>query len=345
MTSTRTRRRRTAIATASLILLFAALASACRSSSSAASTDASPPNDTAGAPDPTSTIEGSIPVASVALPSLLVGDWLAENFITVGALRPVPDDLAAGIRFRGGPTVEIETGCSHGSALVAFASDSTFGTTLVLSDLTLTPAGKCDDRAADVERHILELLGHPLSWDVRDGQLKLLPTDITDSGLILRSAAAESAPVAGTVAALLAVAADHRIRMANGFDTPNVFSSVAILRTYGVANDDGALDSTAGPVPVPDDVRQAIEMALGPITVQWVAAAADVPTEPTATWDEQPLPALLTLAEPVINGERATVVSDLRCEPGCVIGGGQAFNLGADGSWAAVGPVGLQWQS
>jgi len=284
-------------------------------------------------------------VAPAAAPDQLIGDWIAEHFITVGALRPVPENLAAGIGFRGDQTMQIETGCSHGSAIVTFASDSTFGTTLVLSELALTPTDSCDDRAADVERDLLELLSHPLSWDVRDGQLKLLPTDITDSGLILRNAAPEPARGTGTIAALMAVAADHRIRMANGFDTPNVFSSVAILDTYGVATDDGMLDATAGPVPVPDDVRQAIETVLGPITVKWVAAAADVATEPSGTWDEQPLPALLTLTEPVINGGTATVVSDLRCGPGCVIGGGQAFDLGTDGSWAGVGPVGVQWQS
>ena len=179
-----------------------------------------------------------------------------------------------------------------------------------------------------------------------NGQLKLLPTDITDSGLILPNAATESAKVAGTVAALMAVAADHRIRMANGFNTPNVFSSVAILDdTYGVATDEGMLDATAGPVPVPDDVRQAIEMALGPISAQWVATAADIPIEPSGTWDEQPLPALLTLSEPVINRETTTVVSNLRRGPGCVVGGGQAFDLGADNSWAVIGPVGPHCQS
>jgi len=327
MKTTRTRRRRTAVLSASLVVLATALASACGSSHSTTTGAQSPENSTAVALDQ------------------LVGDWIAEHFITVGALRPVPDDLAAGIGFRGGQTMQIETGCSHASALVTFAFDSTFGTTLVLSELTLTPTGTCDDRAADVERDLLELFSHPLSWDVRDGQLKLLPTDITDSGLILRNAAPEPAAGTGTVAALLATAADHRIRMANGFDTPNVFSSVAILDTYGVATDDGMLEATAGPVSVPDDVRHAIETVLGPITVKWVADPADVPTEPTGTWDEQPLPALLTLAEPVINGGTATVVSVLRCGSGCVIGGGEAFDLGTDDSWATLGPVGPQWQS
>ena len=172
------------------------------------------------------------------------------------------------------------------------------------------------------------------------------PTSTPETSTPIATVAApESAGVTGTVASLLAVAADHRVRMANGFDTPNVFSSVAILDTYGVATEAGVLDATAGTVPVPDDVRQAIEKALGPITVHWVTAATDVAAEPTATWDERPLPALLTLAEPVINGKIATVVSDLRCGPGCVIGGGQAFAMGADDSWATVGPVGPQWQS
>jgi len=321
------------VATALLILLTVSSAAACGRSQSTAAT-AQSPDDTAGVTEP-----------AAATPDVLLGDWLAEDFITVGALRPVPDDLAAGIRFEGGATVQIETGCSHGSANVAFASDSKLGTTLVLSELTVNATSTCDDRAANVERDLLELLGHPLSWEVRDGQLKLLPTDVTDSGLILRDGYLEAAGATGTAAALLAVAANHRIRVANGFDTPNVFSSVAILDTYGVATDDGLLDAWAGPVPIPNDVRRAIEVVLGPITVRWVAAAAAVPTEPSATWDERPLPALLTLAEPLIDGRTATVISDLKCGPGCVIGGGQEFELGADHLWVAVRSIGPQWHS
>jgi len=59
--------------------------------------------------------------------------------------RPVPENLAAGIGFRGGPTMQLETGCSHGSAIVTFASESTFGITLLLSELALTPTDTCDD--------------------------------------------------------------------------------------------------------------------------------------------------------------------------------------------------------
>ena len=51
------------------------------------------------------------------------------------------------------------------------------------------------------------------------------------------------------------------------------------------------------------------------------------------------------LTEPVVDGATATVISDLRCGPGCVIGGGEAFERGADGSWVAVRQIGAQWQS
>ena len=317
MTSARTTRYLPTAVVASLVLLAAALANGC------------------GGPAAT-TVESTTPV-----PAALVGEWRADSFITVGALRPVPDDLVTSIRFQGGPAVEIETGCSHGSARATFPSDST----LVLSGLTMTRSDVCDERAAGIERDLLELLGHPLSWDVRDGQLKLLPTDVTDSGLILRSAALDTSGSTGTDAALLAIAANHRVREANGRDTPNALSSVAILDTFGVADADGLLTPVPGPVSIPDDVRQAIEMELGPITVTWVAAATDVDTEPTATWDEQPPTALLTLTEPVADGATATVISDLRCGPGCVIGGGQEFERAADGSWAAARQIGAQWHS
>ncbi len=323
MNPTHPRRSRKTVATASLILLSAALGSACGGSPGAA-----------------------VSVSSiVVLPAPLVGHWLALSFITVGALRPIPADLAVGIRFAGASSVQIDTGCSQGSALAAFSSDSTFGSSFVLSDLALTPTGTCDESAIALEGELVDLLAHPLSWDVHDDQLKLLPTDMTDSGLILRTAAAGEPVAQDSVPALVAVAAAHRVRSANGFDTPNVFSSVAILDRYAVALSDGLLDIAPGTVVVPDDIRRAIEVALGPITVKWVADAADVPSEPNSTWDEQPLPAVLRLSEPVLDGPSAVVISELLCGPGCVIGGGQAFDLGVDGSWTVGAAIGAQWQS
>lgn len=320
MTSTRTSRLATA-ATASLLLLAVALASGCKESNQ------------------------TIVETTTAVPDVLVGEWRVDSFTTVGALRPVPDNVVATVRFQGGSGVEIETGCGKGSAIAAFATDSTFGTTLELSGLTTARSGVCDELATSIERDLLELLGHPLSWDVRDGQLKLLPTDVTDSGLILRTAALGTDGTTDTDAALVAAAANHRVRMANGSGTPNALSSVAILDTFGIPDADGLLGPAPGAVSVPDDVRRAIELELGPITVRWVATASDVATEPSATWDEQPPTALLTLSEPVLDGATATVISDLRCGPGCLIGGGQAFERDGDGSWVAVSQIGAQWQS
>jgi len=281
-------------------------------------------------------VERTIPV-----PDVLVGEWRVDSFITVGALRPVPGDLVISIRFSGDPMVEIETGCSQASALVTFPSDST----LLLSELTVTPSGACVTEAEAGGGALLVILGHPLSWAVRDGQLTLLPTDVSDSGVILSSVAPQNSGSTESVAALVAVAADHRVRMANGFDTPDAVSSVAILDTFGVADADGLLDPVPGRVSIPVNVRRAVEMKLGPITVRWVSTASDVATEPSATWDEQPPTAMLTLTEPVVDGATATVISDLRCGPGCVIGGGEAFERGADGSWVAVRQIGAQWQS
>lgn len=323
------RRVRTSFATASLICVVVAAASACGSSGSASET----------APAETSIL--AVPPKSDAetTPDLLLGTWIAESFITVGALQPIPAAPTVRIRFDDSFTAQVDTGCSAGTASVTFGVEDTFE----LSELTLTTKDGCDDTAREVERHLVELLGHPLTWGVTDGQLKLLPTDVTDSGLLLGPADSTVAPT--EVANLLATAANDRIRMANGFDTPNVFSSVAIVDSYGTPGDDDTLDAKAGAVTIADDVRRAIEVALGPISVQWVHTADEVQSEPTATWDEVPLPAVLTLAEPRIDGDSATVISDLRCGPGCVIGGGQQFELGADGSWTLVGPIGEQWQS
>ncbi|MEO6122816.1 MAG: hypothetical protein ABIR32_03840 [Ilumatobacteraceae bacterium] len=349
MTSILPPRRHSSIAAASLILLTASLMSGCGRSSTAASASPRPADTTgttnpAGTTDSTGATEAMTPIMT-DVPEQLDGEWLAESFITVGALQPIPEDLRVKIRFPDGPTAEIETVCGHGSALVEFASDPSLGTTLAVGDLQLEPMGECGEGATDVERQFVELLGHPLSWGIDDGRLKLFPTDTDDSGLILRTAASEPIGVTRAVASLVAVAANQRVRMGNGSGTPNVFWSVAVLDTYAVVDDDGILDPIPGAVPVPDQVRRAIEIALGPITVQWVSTAAEVATEPVATWDEQPLPALLTLAEPVIDRETATVVSDLRCGPGCAIGGGQSFEIGADNVWTFVGAVGAQWQS
>lgn len=353
MTSTAIRRRRNTVATATFICLAAAAATACGTTTSTAASTAnsetpsavtvsSAETTTNSETESSETTTSDATITLAVAPESLTGTWLADSFITVGALRPIASDLGAGIRFDSGSTVEIDTGCSRGSATVTFVADDTIS----LSELALAPEGVCNDAAADVERRLLELFAHPLSWDVVQDQLKLLPTDSTDSGLILRSTvAADPADEPSDVSGLLAAAADARVRHTNGFDTPNVFSTVAIIDTYGIPADDGVLDALPGTVPISNESRRAVEAALGPITVQWVKSAADVPTEPTATWDEQPLPALLTLAEPVVDGTSAVVISDLRCGSGCVIGGGQQFDRGADGRWSLIGPVGTQWQS
>ena len=327
-TSLTSRRVRSCLS-ASLICLVVAAAAACGGASNASQ------------PTPAEATIPAVPPQTDPdkTPDSLLGSWVAESFITVGALRPISAAVTVGIRFDDSSTATVDTGCTAATASVTFGSADT----LALSELTLPTMDGCDDTAREVERHLVELLGRPLSWGVTDGQLKLLPTDVTDSGLLLR--AADSADPATDVANLLAVAANDRIRTANGFDTPNVFSSVAILDSYGTAGSDGTLEAVAGPVAIADDVRRAIEVALGPIAVQWVHSADDVQTEPTATWDEVPLPAILTLAEPRLEGDSATVISDLRCGPDCVIGGGRQFSIGAEGSWALVGPIGAQWRS
>jgi heat shock protein HslJ len=117
--------------------------------------------------------------------SALVGPvWVVERFITVGPLDPVPDGVIARIEFSGLGAIFVETGCNSGSGQVRFDADGTF----TVIQLSLTEKA-CDGDAGAVETRVLAQLrlGTPLLWSVQDDQLTIYPSDISDTGMILRA--------------------------------------------------------------------------------------------------------------------------------------------------------------
>jgi heat shock protein HslJ len=109
--------------------------------------------------------------------------WLAESFITVGPLQPIVANPAVTLNFDVVDHLLVTTGCNSGSADVTYGPDRT----ATIGAITLTKIG-CEPDAAALEQRIVTFLAEPLLWDVVDGKLKLLPTNVTDSGMILSAA-------------------------------------------------------------------------------------------------------------------------------------------------------------
>jgi hypothetical protein len=136
----------------------------------------------------------------------------------------------------------------------------------------------------------------------------------------------------------------ERIRVDNSFGEPDVFDLVNIVDRYGPAGADGG--GTVGPDAPPIDAgtRGAIERALAPATVVWVASQDEI----VGGRDELPsyvdVGAVLTVGAPVVEGDVAEVTTALWCGGLCGIGGTHTLER-RDGGWVVTGSTGAQWIS
>ena len=74
---------------------------------------------------------------------------------------------------------------------------------------------------------------------------------------------------------------------------------------------------------------------------------SDDPQDPSVVVAQQAgqLSAILTLSEPVIDGDTATIVSALVCGGLCGIGGAAVLERQGDGDWVVTDRPGPQWMS
>lgn len=275
---------------------------------------------------------------------LLGTEWIPEEFITVGPLDSIPAGSGASLRFEDATTISINTGCNAGTGTVSFAADGT----LTVSDLVTTEMA-CDDDGLEVR--ILALFEHQLQWGIDEDTLSIYPIDVTDTGMILRDAGAvvtqptttisEQDAAAADRAAILAAAAVAR-RQSVQIDV----TEIAIVDKLGTSGTDGTVVFGPSDVAVTDAERAAVEAALAPITIRWVASMED-PALKAATAAGQ-VDAVVTLSDPAVEGDAATIVSGIYCgfpEGLCGAGGGVALDRQPDDTWKVGDPFGPSWNS
>ena len=309
--------------------------------------ETNPSTTTEPSPPPTEepTAETGFGQSDADFRTLLSTTWSAERFITVGPLDEVPAGSTAGFRFEDETTIVVDTGCNTGSGPVSFGPGGTF----TVGPLTLTEVA-CED---DVEEKMLTLFELDLVWSVNGDQLTIYPLSVTDLGLILRDAATiDDTPtttpsaedtIAEARAAVIAAEAVARVTVDNSFGGQPTFAEIAVVSRFGVPDEHEMLTVGANAGPFTDAERAAVEAALAPVRVRWT----DDPQDPSVVVAQQAgqLSAILTLSEPVIDGDTATIVSALVCGGLCGIGGAAVLERQGDGDWVVTDRPGPQWMS
>lgn len=295
------------------------------------------------APTTTTVAPNSVPGPSVEQMQRLLGtEWIPERFITVGPLDPIPADSGASLRFEDANTIALNTGCNQGTGKVAFASDGTF----TVTDLTMTEIA-CEDDGLEVR--ILAQFEHTLQWGIDGDTLTVYPIDITDTGIILRDAAAVANEPTTTISAEDSAAADRAAILAAAavdrlHSVSLEFDEIAIVESVGESGPDAMVVFGDDDAAITDGERAAVEAALAPVRVRWVATKSD-PALQAATAAGQ-VDALVTFSDPTVEGDEATISSDIVCgAPAalCGQGGGVTLDRQPDGTWRVGEPFGPQW--
>ena len=138
---------------------------------------------------------------------------------------------------------------------------------------------------------------------------------------------------------VLAAAVLWRATVGNSWDTADRFRYFYIVERVGRVGADGFITDTDSGRVLGDEQRAAIEAALAPRRVEWVESwDAVVDEEATTT-----LPgdrAIITVAEPMIDGARAEVATELWCGFDCAIGSTSVLEQSADGDWTVTDQLG-----
>lgn len=95
--------------------------------------------------------------------------WRLESIVEGEVVSSVPEGVEATIRFPGGGTVEVDTGCNQGAGTVEVGED-----TLRFGPLETT-ARRCEGPASEVERVVLDVLAGEVHYRI-DGPVLSLRT-------------------------------------------------------------------------------------------------------------------------------------------------------------------------
>lgn len=115
----------------------------------------------------------------VPLP-LLDREWTAVAWITIAGPQPISGPGSI-LSFNTDGWTYVTTPCNNGSGMTVIEDG-----TISVTNLVTTRKACIDEELANAETQLLELLSHPLTWWINDGELILTPVGASDSGLVLR---------------------------------------------------------------------------------------------------------------------------------------------------------------
>lgn len=150
---------------------------------------------------------------------------------------------------------------------------------------------------------------------------------------------ASTSITADATSAVLAAAVLYRATDGNSWDDPNRFNTFYVVERLGHADADGFITGLDTGRLLTDAERTAIEEALAPDTVYWV------PSRESVIGDQPPMTipethAIITVAEPVLNGSRAEVATELWCGFDCGVGSTSVLEQSSTGDWTVTEQIG-----
>ena len=140
--------------------------------------------------------------------------------------------------------------------------------------------------------------------------------------------------------ALLAAVVLYRATVANSWADPEHFNAFYVVRRLSHADADGFISGIASGPPLTDRERAAITAALAPRTVIWIDHPEDVRGDDAALLTIPDRHAIITIAAPVIDDDRAQVASELWCGGACAVGSTFLLQRSPNGVWKVTGQIG-----
>ena len=136
---------------------------------------------------------------------------------------------------------------------------------------------------------------------------------------------------AADVSAVIAIAAAERVRS----EPISAGLGVNVVERFGLSQADGLIVPDATGELLSEQTRAAVEDALSPVTVTWVASVDEVVGDGSASADE--IGVVLTLTAPTIRGNVAEVGSALWCGMVCGAGGTYTLERTTETDWTVTG--------
>lgn len=135
-----------------------------------------PPSDA-----PPTTVSASVPTsgstAPIDLGDIAGSDWNAVSRITVGGLQPLTEGASFTLDADG--HLVVSTGCNIGTATVT----PTGPATLDIGAISLTHK-LCTDELTALQTSVVAILSGTVTWSVTGDQLTIIPTNVTDVGMV-----------------------------------------------------------------------------------------------------------------------------------------------------------------